>query len=174
MTVPASEAPTMQPTRKSFPLLLGEKAGMRASVISAINPAPQLFPNPVRRVYARLSEFMRVAAEFRPAYCRKQLASRPKDRRIALLTAHRLLNKSDSIVKEPARAAMQTARVRCSRLTAYSSLSWGFLLPTITDGPNHTPKLPFVKLPPLDRAMRLIHPQILIRQNWPSGAEFMK
>jgi hypothetical protein len=29
---------------------------------------------------------------------------------------------------------MKTARVRCSRLTAYSSLSWGFLLPTVTNG----------------------------------------
>jgi hypothetical protein len=65
----------------------------------------------------------------------------------------------DSIVKEPARAAMQTARRALASpegprtKAAPAHFPWGILLPTDTDGRNIAPHLFFVKS--FVRAVRL-------------------
>jgi hypothetical protein len=53
---------------------------------------------------------------------------------------------SDSIVKEPARAAINAAQVGHARTNKRPAhLFWGILLPTATNGQDYIPNLGFVK-----------------------------
>ncbi len=133
----------------------GWDEGERHSGFSTLN---YFSPGPVTRQYAAISGNKRTKAQFLAAYCRLSVRVLPLNQFLCRVKPLKVRSSSFSLptprpmprafrfnCQRTRSASMHDAWVSCSRLTAYSSLSWGILLPTNTDSQNNTLLLFFVK-----------------------------